>query len=193
MVLLCNYQWLVDCFVLHLINLPIFVTLTMYDHPLCSVLLAYTITACIHGPPLSHSMATVDPWGKESKSLWVSLPFKDSPWHVLAYQFSSSALMLMGSLLMVNRALTGLLNKCGWTMQPYTYQHQTYLQQSEINFIILKALLMVCFTNFIHASTCLLLWCWYEEVVAWSFQLSTELFKLGWYEICTFIWNYFLL
>ena len=59
---------------LHVINLPIFFTLTMYDYPLWSVLLASTVSPYIHGPPCFHCMTTVYPIGKEIESLWVSLP-----------------------------------------------------------------------------------------------------------------------
>ena len=53
-----------------------FVTLTMHDFPLWSVLLPFTITQCIHGPSSCYCTATVGPTGREIVSLWVSFPFR---------------------------------------------------------------------------------------------------------------------
>ena len=49
--------------VLCVINLPIFVTFSLYDHPLWSVLLASIITPCVQDPLSSHYTTTVDPIG----------------------------------------------------------------------------------------------------------------------------------
>ena len=87
------------CFVLHAITLPIFVTLTLYDHLLCSAVLPSTITPCIHGPPFSLYTATVDHTGNKIESLQISLPFKYLSCYGLRVScFLSSALKLMGSL-----------------------------------------------------------------------------------------------
>ena len=99
--------------VLCVIALPIFITHTMYAHPLWLALLPSTITPCIHGPPSSLCTAIVDLEGNEIESLCVSLPLEYWSCHNLtAAHFSSSVLKLMGSLLIWgNRALIGLLNR----------------------------------------------------------------------------------
>ena len=85
------------CLVLHVITLPVFITLTLYDFLLCSVLLIFTVNLCIHDPPLSLYMSTVDAKVKETRSLWVSLFFKYLYCHNLRVsEFSSSTLQLMG-------------------------------------------------------------------------------------------------
>ena len=70
------------CHVLYIISLPIFVTLTYYDCPLWFALLPSTITPCVHGPQSSLCTTTVDPVGKDTETLWVSLFFKYFSSHI---------------------------------------------------------------------------------------------------------------
>ena len=48
------------CFAFHMTSLPVFVTHTVYEHPLWSHLLGSTMTLCIHGPPIFYLTAAAD-------------------------------------------------------------------------------------------------------------------------------------
>ena len=79
--------------------------------------------------------------------------------------------MLMGFLLIWGiRALTGLLNKGVTGLGSTTHIGINLISiKRKINVsIVIKGILMVCLTNLMHASICLLLWWWYDKAMAWS-------------------------
>ena len=78
-------------------------------------------------------------------------------------------------LIWAGRALIDLLNRSVAVLGNPVHICLSYLQQNETDIIIvIKAFLIVVLTNFMHASTCPLLW-WYKQVMAWYMFICLQI------------------
>ena len=168
----------------------------MWDYPWWSVPLVSSTTPCVNGKLPFCWKATVDPIGKEIEtflgiivlSLFILGMFK-------GLMVLITALKLIGSLFVFgNRVLIVLLNRSVAVLGgPVPIDIDLIGNKARImSSLLSRHFLMVHFMNILHASTSPLHWWWCDEVMACSVQLPERLSKFVWYEICAFIWYYFL-
>ena len=100
------------CHVVCILILPIFVTITLYDHPLWSALFPFTLIPCIHGST-TICMANFRSYGKRNLITVSIFPFK----YLSSSQFKSLIVFIIciefHALLLIwdNRALIGQLKR----------------------------------------------------------------------------------
>ena len=129
-------------------------------------LLLSSMVPWVHSPLSSHWTATVDPMGRETRFLKVSL------FCLFLHCLSTNALWCSSSLSVpIGGLFFGIMPLTGWLDNNVAGLQRPCLSSVVLicsramcmSFLELTHFIIVHFINLMHASTCPLLWLWYED------------------------------